>query len=398
MFVRSPARNLREIMKLERTIEILKDLVAFPTISSDQNRDLIGFAEGLLEETGATVEIHENSDGTKANLFATIGPDVAGGLVLSGHTDVVPVAGQDWTSDPFELRQEDMRLYGRGTCDMKGFIAACLATAPHFAALPLTRPVHFAFTYDEEVGCLGAADLMAALKARDHLPSMAIIGEPTQMRLIDGHKGCYEYAVNFKGRAGHGSEPARGVNAAEYAALYVARLLDLRQTLMDRQPDGSPFDPPYSTLSVGRIEGGVAPNVIAETCLVEWDMRPVQPSDRDLVETAMASYTDNTLIPAMQRVAPEAGITTEVLGAVEGLEPAQENEARDIVQALTNANTTDVVAFCTEAGLFQKLGLCAVVCGPGSISQAHKPDEFIEVDQLEACLSLLTRLGERLAR
>lgn len=383
-------------MTLERSIEILGELIAFPTISADQNLDLIAYARALLEEAGAHVDVITNSDGSKANLFATIGPDIAGGLVLSGHTDVVPVAGQDWTSDPFTLRQQENRLFGRGTCDMKGFIALCLALAPDIAALPLKRPIHFAFTYDEEVGCLGAVDLMETLKSRDHLPAMAVIGEPTEMRLIDGHKGCCEYAVHFKGRAGHGSEPERGVNAAEYAARYVNRLIDLRDALVARQPAESPFEPPYSTLSVGLIEGGVAPNVIAETCRVEWDMRPVQASDRELVESTMEDFVVTTLVPAMQAIAPEAGISTEILGAVEGLTPMPQNQARDVVQSLTNANTTDVVAFCTEAGLFQKLGMSAVVCGPGSIAQAHKPDEFIEIDQLSSCLSLLNRLAHRM--
>ena len=400
MFLRSPPKDIRETMThtaLERTAAILGELIAFPTVSSEQNRDLIDHAKGLLEMAGARVSVHASPDGAKANLYATIGPDISGGMVLSGHTDVVPVAGQDWSSDPFEMRAEDGRLHGRGACDMKGFVAACLAMAPHFATLPLARPIHFAFTYDEEVGCIGAAHLIEVLKTLDHRPAMAIIGEPTEMRVIDGHKGCYEYAVHFKGRAGHGSEPDRGVNAAEYAARYVGKLLELRDTLKARAPGDCPFEPPHSTISVGRIEGGVAPNVIAETCLVEWDMRPVQPEDGALVKAEMGAYVADTLLPAMRAVAPEAGIETQVLGEVEGLARADENTARDMVRALTNANATDVVAFCTEAGLFQQtLGIDAVVCGPGSIAQAHKADEFVTLDQLSACLSLLERLGARL--
>ncbi|MEI2807152.1 MAG: acetylornithine deacetylase [Albidovulum sp.] len=381
---------------LEDTRALLRDLVAFPTISEDSNRALIDHLAGRLEAAGARVEVMADASGKKANLFATLGPEGDGGIVLSGHSDVVPVAGQDWTVDPFALTERDGRLYGRGTCDMKGFIAAAVAMAPVFAGRRLSRPLHFAFTHDEEVGCLGARSLAAALTARGLRPSVAIIGEPTSMRIIEGHKGCYEYSTHFTGLAGHASAPDQGVNAVEYAVRYVARLLEVGETLKTRAPAASPFDPRWTTVSTGVLTGGNARNVIAAEARVDWEMRPVQPGDADFVKEALRRYCDETLLPAMRRVAPEAGIVTEVVGEVEGLVPASDNEARRIVAELTGANGAGTVPFGTEAGIFQSLGMSVVVCGPGSIEQAHKPDEYIAVDQLRDCLTMLERLADRL--
>ncbi|MCB2130423.1 MAG: M20/M25/M40 family metallo-hydrolase, partial [Rhodobacteraceae bacterium] len=282
--------------------------------------------------------------------------------------------------------------------DMKGFIAACVAMAPEFARAAGERPVHFAFTHDEETGCLGAQALAAVLRERPHRPAVAIIGEPTLMRIIEGHKGCYEYSTHFTGLEGHGSLPDNGVNAVEYAVRYVARLLELRERLKGRAPAGSPFDPPWTTINTGALVGGVAHNVIAGKARVDWEMRPVQPGDADFVKDDLRHYCEDHLIPAMRAVAPGAGIVTEVVGEVEGLMPAEPNEARRIVMELTGANTAGTVSFGTEAGIFQALGMSAVICGPGSIEQAHKPDEFVALDQLAQCLGMLERLAGRLAR
>src|SRR5690606_23642149 len=274
---------------LARTREILGKLVAFPTVSSDSNLELIAYAADLLSDAGATLSLSRDASGTKANLFATLGPAGDGGIVLSGHTDVVPVEGQDWTGDPFAMEERDGRLHGRGACDMKGFIACCLTMAPAFAQAGLKRPLHFAFTYDEEVGCFGARALVEELARAGVRPSVAIIGEPTEMRVIEGHKGCYEYTTEFIGLEGHGSQPDRGVNAIEYAARYIARLLDLGEQLKSRVPAASRFDPPWSTVQVGHIHGGAARNVIAGQCTVEWEMRPVQKSDADLVKADLGA-------------------------------------------------------------------------------------------------------------
>jgi acetylornithine deacetylase len=380
---------------LDQTEAILADLIAYPTISTDPNAEMIADLANRLEAAGARAEVLDGPDG-KANLFATFGPDEDGGIVLSGHTDVVPVADQAWTSDPFALAVRDDRLFGRGTCDMKGFIAACVALAPRFAAAARTRPLHMAFTHDEETGCLGAQDLVAALRARGLKPATAIIGEPTSMRVIEGHKGCYEYSTHFSGLEGHGSAPDAGVNAVEYAARYVGRLLELREDLIARTPDGSQFEPPWTTLNVGAVEGGVAHNVIAGKARVDWEMRPVVETDADFVKTEMAGFVNDRLLPAMRAIHPDAGIALEIIGEVRGLSPAEQNEARDIVFALTGANTCDLVAFGTEAGLFQTLGMDVVVCGPGSIEQAHKPDEYLARDQLGKCLKMLEALAARL--
>jgi len=381
---------------LDDTIGLLNDLIAYPTVSADSNLTLINHLANRLQDAGARVDVFTDPTGQKANLFATLGPETDGGIVLSGHTDVVPVTDQDWSSDPFAMITRDGAIYGRGTCDMKGFIAAAVALAPQFAQHATRRPLHFAFTYDEEVGCMGAQALAQSLTDRGIKPGVAIIGEPTSMRVIEGHKGCCEYTTRFEGLAGHGSAPDLGVNAVEYAVRYVARLLELREELKILAPRGSRFDPPWTTINTGALHGGIAHNVIANHAAVEWEMRPVQAGDATHVRDAMRSYAENTLLPAMQAVWPDATITTEVIGEIEGLIPTDTNQARDIVTELTGANGTDLVAFGTEAGIFQALGMDVVICGPGSIEQAHKADEFVTTDQLAQCIRMLERLGPKL--
>ncbi|HIP22751.1 MAG TPA: acetylornithine deacetylase [Rhodobacteraceae bacterium] len=381
---------------LANTQDLLAQLIAFPTISTDSNLAMINFLAEKLETAGAKVDVLLDASGKKANLFATLGPEVDGGIVLSGHSDVVPVADQNWRTEPFEMVKQNGRLYGRGTCDMKGFIAAAVAMAPLFANKIKARPLHFAFTHDEETGCIGAAHLAQNLRSRTFTPSVAIIGEPTEMRIIEGHKGCYEYSTRFHGLEGHGAAPARGVNAVEYAVRYVHRLLDLKENLRQRAPKESRFSPPWTTVNVGALHGGVAHNMIASKAQVDWEMRPVQASDADYVKANLMGYCENDLLPAMRAVFPEARIETEVIGEVEGLIPVEGNEARRIVSALTGAHNADMAPFGTEAGIFQSLGMDVVVCGPGSIEQAHKADEFVSVDQLAQCINMLKRLGEKL--
>lgn len=383
--------------QLDNTVSLLERLIAFPTISERSNLEMIVHLAQRLEDAGARVEIYHDETGKKANLFATLGPNVDGGIVLSGHTDVVPVAEQTWSSDPFEMREEDGRLFGRGTCDMKGFIAAAVTMAPQFSEAVRDRPLHFAFTYDEETGCFGARALVDSLKARGIRPGVAIIGEPTSMRIIEGHKGCFEYTTHFHGLAGHGSSPDRGVNAVEYAARYITRLLDLKDQLRARAPADSRFDPPWTTINTGGLQGGVAHNVIASQATLDWEMRPVQISDAEFVKADLNAYCEDVLLPAMRAVHPEAEITTETIGEVQGLEPADENEALEIVSELTGSNGADVVPFGTEAGIFQDYGMSAVVCGPGSIEQAHKADEYVEINQLDQCLGMMERLAAKLS-
>lgn len=381
---------------LEKTKSLLREIIAHPTISPDSNLELIAYLAQHLEDAGAVVHLQSSPDGRKANLFATLGPLESGGIVLSGHSDVVPVTDQDWTHDPFDMIERDGKLFARGTCDMKGFIAAAIAKAQDYAAKPLKRPLHYAFTYDEETGCLGAQALAEWLSAHDIKPALAIIGEPTMMQVIEGHKGCCEYATHFHGQAGHGSMPHLGVNAVQYAVRYVSRLMDLAEELKSRAPAGSRFEPPWTTINTGSLTGGSAPNVIPETATVEWEFRPVQDSDFEYVKSEIQDYVDRVLLPAMQSVNPKSSITMQVLGEVAGLEIASPNEARDVMKELTGNNGAGVVPFGTEAGIFAALGMSAVVCGPGSIEQAHKPDEYLAIDQLQKCLSVLDGLEAKL--
>ncbi|OCX65958.1 acetylornithine deacetylase (ArgE) [Thioclava sp. SK-1] len=379
---------------LEHATAILNDLIAFPTVSADSNLDVITYIAARLRDGGATVEVLYDPSGTKANLWATLGPDVPGGLVLSGHSDVVPVTDQDWSTDPFTMTQRDGALYGRGACDMKGFIACCLAKLPELARAAHSRPVHFAFTYDEEVGCLGGRALTAELKRRDTRPALCLIGEPTMMQVIEGNKGCCEYSVHFEGLEGHSSNPDKGVNAVEYAARYISRLLELRQALIARAPAQGRFDPPYTTLNIGALHGGVAHNVIANHARLDWEMRPINRADQDFVQSQITAYTA-TLQAQMKAVSATTGISTEVIGEVIGLEPMDQNAARDLIFQLTGHNAAGCVPFNTEAGLFQDMGLDVVICGPGDIAQAHKPDEFVTLDQMAQCLAMFDALAAR---
>jgi acetylornithine deacetylase len=381
---------------LARTREILSDLIAFPTVSPDSNLDMIGYLANRLEDVGASIDIFHDETGKKANLFATLGPDIDGGILLSGHTDVVPVTDQNWSCDPFEMVARDGLLYGRGSCDMKGFIAAVIAMAPKFKDHVSTRPLHFSFTYDEETGCIGAARLAEDLLEKGVRPSIAIVGEPTDMRIIEGHKGCYEYSTHFRGLEGHGSSPDSGVNAVEYAVRYVTQLLELKSKLKTRAPEDSRFEPPWTTINVGGLNGGVAHNVIASRAKIDWEMRPVQGTDARLVKDSLHALCRDKLLPEMRAVYPDSTIELETVGEVDGLEPTDNNRAREIVAELTGANTADTVPFGTEAGIFQKLGMDVVVCGPGSIDQAHKADEFVSEEQLGKCLTMLERLLQKL--
>lgn len=381
---------------LNETKSLLSDLIAFPSISSASNLELVNYLAERLQEAGAEVEIYPNDNGTKANLFATIGPKIDGGIVLSGHTDVVPVAGQDWQSDPFEMIESQGKLFGRGACDMKGFIAATVCMAPHYAVQNLKRPIHFAFTRDEEIGCFGAQALAQILRKKQIKPAVAIIGEPTSMRIIEGHKGCYEYSTHFVGCEGHGSSPDLGVNAVEYAAKYVGRLLELGEELKTRAPADSRFEPPWTTINTGALNGGFAHNVIPGKARIDWEMRPVQKADADYVKDRLKEYCDAKLTPAMQAISKDARIILEVIAEVEGLMPTTENEAREILSELTGLNETGLVPFGTEAGIFQNIGMDVVVCGPGSIHQAHKPNEFLEISQLEQSLDLLRKLATKI--
>ena len=375
----------------ENSIKILSDLIGFKTISGEDNNDLINYCEKYLSDLGATSFKTYDDEKKRVNLFATIKAKKSNGvkpIILSGHTDTVPVS-KSWSTDPFKATIKEDKLYGRGSCDMKGFIACTLAFAPVFSKVDLNRDIHFSFTFDEETACLGAPILIKELKKRKIQDGICIVGEPTKMKIIDAHKGCYEYTTYFEGLAGHSSMPHKGVSAVEFASKYANKLVELREELKKRAPKDSIFDPPFSTLQVGGIFGGIAHNVIADKCRVEWETRPVVKEDGIFLNQQIDKYANEVLLPEMKKVFPNSKITKEIIGEVTGFDRVDNSEACELVSSLTGDNSREVVSFGTEAGLFQEIGISTVVCGPGSIEQAHKVDEFIELNELKKCLKFL---------
>ena len=374
------------------SVKILTDLIGFKTISGEDNTLLINYCDKILKKNGATsFKTFNKKNSKQQNLFATIKAKKSNGkkpIILSGHTDVVPVS-KGWSTDPFSAVVKGDKLFGRGSCDMKGFIACTLAFSSIYSKANLDRDIHFSFTFDEETACLGAPILIEELKKRNIKDGICIIGEPTNMKIIDAHKGCYEYTTYFEGLAGHSSAPHKGVSAVEYAARYVNKLIELREKLKERTPKNSIFDPPYSTLQVGGIFGGIAHNVIADKCHVNWETRPVVKEDGIFLNSELDKYANEVLLPEMKKVFSHSSIKKNIIGEVIGFERVENSDACELVSSLTGDNSRQVVSFGTEAGLFQEIGISTVVCGPGSIEQAHKIDEYIYLDEMKKCLQLL---------
>ena len=375
----------------DNSIKILSDLIGFKTISGDDNSELINYCEEYLNKLGASSFKTYDEGKKKVNLFATIKAKKPNGIkpiILSGHTDTVPVS-KSWSTDPFKATVKGDKLYGRGSCDMKGFIACALAFAPIFSKNELNRDIHFSFTFDEETACLGAPILIKELKKRKIQDGICIVGEPTKMKIIDAHKGCYEYTTYFEGLAGHSSMPHKGVSAVEFASRYANKLIELREELKKRAPKDSIFDPPFSTLQIGGIFGGIAHNVIADKCHVDWETRPVVKEVGVFLNEQIDKFANETLLPEMKKVFSNSKITKKIIGEVVGFDRVKNSEACELVSSLTGDNSREVVSFGTEAGLFQEIGISTVVCGPGSIEQAHKVDEFIELSEIKKCLKFL---------
>lgn len=374
-------------------IEILARLISFDTTSAESNLALISYVEAYLSGHGIAAERLANMDGSKANLLATIGSGTAGGVVLSGHTDVVPVIDQPWTTDPFMLVERDGRLYGRGTSDMKSFLALALAAVPLLAAEELARPVHLAFSYDEEVGCLGAPDLIRRIVERGYTPLAAIIGEPTDMRIVDSHKSINLFEVVVTGREAHSSLVTEGVSANMVAIDILSTLAAIAREEKRSHLDAR-FDPPWSTLTIGTIHGGTAANILARECRFTFDLRCIPGRDPGAVLapfwTAIGQARD-----ILASEGPDTGITVTPLAEVPALHREENGAAGQLAAALSGANAPAVaVAYGAEAGQFQRAGLSSIICGPGSISQAHRPDEFIERSQIEAGARFMLRLVE----
>ena len=385
----STGNNLEKIYT--NSIKILKDLIAFKTVSGENNTQLIDYCDNILNSLGAVSFRTYDEEEKRVNLFSTIKAKKASDkkpIILSGHTDVVPVS-KGWATDPFDATIKEDKLFGRGSCDMKGFIACALAYAPIFSSSNLDRDIHFSFTFDEETACIGAPILINELKKREIHDCICIVGEPTNMKIIDAHKGCYEYTTYFEGLAGHSSQPEKGVSAVEFAARYVNKLLELKENLKSRQLKDSIFEPPYSTLQIGGIFGGIAHNVIADKCHVNWETRPVVKEDGIFLNNEIDKFTNEILLPEMQKIYPKSSIKKTIIGEITGFDRVPDSEACEFVSSITGDNSRDVVSFGTEAGLFQEIGISTVVCGPGSIKQAHKIDEFIKLSEIKKCISFL---------
>lgn len=372
---------------------VLERLVAFDTVSAHSNLELIHWIRDYLAGWGIDSTLAPNEEGTKANLFATIEPVRAsgtgrdggqdGGIVLSGHTDVVPVAGQDWTSYPFEVVERDGRLYGRGTADMKGFIAIALALVPDMLATRPKIPLHFAFSFDEEVGCIGVPRLLEKIGAGLPRPRLAIIGEPTSLKVVNAHKGISAQTTTILGSEAHSSQTHRAVSAVMYASRLIGFIAGLAERYRDAPRDDR-FDPPFTTFNIGTIHGGEAVNIVPRHCRFAWELRPVPGVDPTEALAEVDAFVRDELLPEMRAIHPEAAIDTVVEAHAPPLSPESEPLAENLIKRLTGQNSTTTVSFASEAGLFQMAGMSAVLCGPGSIDQAHKPDEYITLEQFTA--------------
>jgi acetylornithine deacetylase len=375
--------------------EILAHLIAFDTTSTTSNLQLINFVRNLLEEHGVDSQLVPNDDHSRANLYATIGPDNCGGVMLSGHTDVVPTTGQDWSSDPYQLKTKDNLLVGRGSCDMKGFIACALAGLPQITARQLQTPIHLAFSYDEEIGCLGAKRLVEVMSGFEVRPSIGLIGEPTNMAMVLGHKGKISFRVTVTGLSCHSAYINNGVNAVEYAADLIAFIRNMNSRVQQQLTDQS-YSVPHSTFHVGSINGGTALNIVPRQCEFEFEIRNLPQQDLDALVHEIKHYANDVLLLDMQSRYPESEIRFDETSYYPGLH----TDPASTVIAYTRAiNPIDVigdnVSFGTEAGLFDDIGINCLVCGPGSIDQAHKPDEFVSREQMRACDQMIENLVHR---
>ena len=380
-----------------RSRALIDRLIGFDTTSRGSNLAIIEWIGGYLTEHGVEIRLTHDDQGAKANLYATLGPADRPGIMLSGHTDVVPVDGQPWDTDPWTVVERDGRLYGRGTCDMKSFVAVVLAYVPEFLERGLETPIHLAFSYDEEVGCIGVRRLIADLANLPVRPKACIVGEPTDMRVVAAHKGKRSYRCTVRGQEAHSSMTHIGVNAVEYAAEMVAKLKAMARRFRDEGPFDRDFTPPYTTVHTGTIHGGTALNIVPLACSFDFEWRYLPEHDPDSIMAELRAFADG-LLPEMHRVTPDAGYVIEELTEIPGLATETDAEVNALARALSGGNAIDKVGFGSEAGLYQAAGIPTIVCGPGSIEQAHKPNEYVEVDQVRQCEALMDRLVERVCR
>ena len=374
------------------TLDILARLISFDTTSRNSNLALIEWVEDFLRARGVESRRVANAEGTKANLYALVGPAVEGGVVLSGHTDVVPVDGQPWSSDPWVLTERDGKLYGRGVADMKSFVALALAHVDEALTANLKRPLILAFSYDEEIGCLGAPSMIGEIVRETPKPSAVIVGEPTSMKVVSGHKGIRTFIVEVIGREAHSSLPDHGVSAVSEALKLMALVEQMAREAQG--PRHAHFSP--ATMTIGRVDGGTAVNILARRCEFIWDLRTSDAASADAIEVRFFAEAEK-LDAEIKRRAPEGGVKITRRSRTPGLELDLGSEAETLARALTGDNDTQAVAYAAEAGLFQRAGLPAVICGPGSIEQAHQPDEWIEIAQIEEGAAFMRRLIAKLS-
>ena len=381
-----------------RCLPILRELIGFDTTSRNSNLELIEYVRKYLSGYGVKSHLTYDDERGKANLFATLGPDDAsGGLILSGHTDVVPVDGQDWNTDPFVLTEIDGRYYARGSADMKTFVAACLAMVPELLRHHPDNPVHIALSYDEEVGLVGVRRLIEDLQHRNVQPSACIVGEPTSMQVVVAHKGKRSYHCKVRGKEAHSSLAPTGVNAVEYAA---ALIVFLQQQARRKQHEG-PFDPDYdiahTTVHVGTVHGGTALNIVPADCQFDCEIRHLPQDDPEQLFDELQRFAREQLLPEMQAVSPDADISFTPLSVIPTLDTDQDQDIARLARRLVGTDATHKVAYNCEAGLFHQAGVPTIICGPGHIEQAHKPNEFVEVEQITRCEAFMLRLAEQLA-
>ncbi|MCP4874629.1 MAG: acetylornithine deacetylase [Gammaproteobacteria bacterium] len=375
--------------------EILARLIAFDTTSTQSNLELIDFVRNLLDDHGIASQLVHNEDQSRANLYTTIGPDNIGGVMLSGHTDVVPTTGQDWNSDPYQMKANADYLIGRGTCDMKGFIACVLAGLPQITTTQLQTPIHLAFSYDEEIGCVGARKLVDSMSTFEVKPRIGLIGEPTDMSMVLGHKGKVSYRVTVNGLSCHSAYISNGVNAVEYAAELIAFIRTMNSRAQQQTIDPS-YSVPHSTFHVGNINGGTALNIVPKTCEFEFEIRNLPQEDLDSLVHEIKLYANDVLLVDMQSRYPQSEISFDELSYYPGLHTDPASTVMDYTRRINPVNRRgDNVSFGTEAGLFDSLGINCVVCGPGSIDQAHKPDEFVSRVQMKYCDEMIKNLVHR---
>lgn len=378
------------------SLEMIRRLVAMDTTSRNSNLGIIEYIGDYLGKLGVESRLVHDETGRKANLYATLGPTDKPGIALSGHTDVVPIDGQNWSSDPWTIAQREKRLFGRGTADMKSFLAVVLTSVPEMLRRKPTTPIHLIFSYDEEVGCVGVRRLLDMLADAPVRPLACIIGEPTEMKVIVGHKGKMSLRCHVRGRECHSSLAPQGVNAVEYAAEVIAYMRGMARRAAADGPFDENFDVAHTTVHTGTVHGGTALNIVPKDCSFDFEFRYVPGVAPESLLAEVQGFAETKLLPQMQAIDPSAGFSWEPLSSFPGLDTPVDSDIVEFVKSLTGANSVSKVAFGTEAGLFQQTGIPTVICGPGNIAQAHKPDEYIEIEQIALCEAFIGRLMDRL--